>query len=628
MRNEIRRLMRYTYLIYVLSAAVNIAAFVSCNGVSESEPAADAEQTGSAADMVEVSLRMPSLSTRTSIGEDNGKTLVPKWDDGDEFGLLIRNTDGSAAVFDTQSEKLSEPFEFVYRPSAHDLRNVIFTGLVPRMSEGEYLYAAIYPKPSAGDIDGTTVRMSIPSVQTGEYDGGCDLMFARAVGDRLDPNLYNDLDDFEFEHLTHALKIHLPENVFGGKEVSDMRINFPRAVAGDLSLDIVTGATTFSGDETGITVHFAEPTTGGRDCWVYIKPGNMTDGQVSFMVTDGTEYSFPLTSDDGDFGDLKKQHITPVSLSAMKIRPRQEFKITVDYEQLGEPVRRLTTFTLGDYVFPGMDMPTVLENVQAREFIQNGSQTVTEFLIDMFVDEAERFASSGTTLLSEGIALESDNTYNLLGDLRPDRGGFNVKDLSANGFTINAPYLFFEDFSGVTKQEYGNSASWFTSSGLDGWSGSSVTINAGGYLDISTYIGTTAGNTGNRWGRCDSPTMSRVRDNIQVALTISYNIDGSEVRNAVTGRVQSRCIFGYHENNTAISGGSGNNPVKPANIVEEYNTNTNSYSNSMPEKTHTIQAGTKQTRFTWFEDYTRLSGAPSTVTPHMYIDNIRVSIAQ
>lgn len=600
--------MRYTYIKYALSVAIAVAALCSCSELAVELPFAGTEQTHDpAGEMVEIMLRVPSLATRTSIGSDDGKNLTPVWADGDSFGLYIENEAG----------KVDGPYKFTHRPNEHDKADNIFVGqlekdLVSSMYENEeYTYHAVYPYSESFVVDGSSIGCSIAAVQSGRYGSDADIMYASAVGGKLSRTFFNDLG-FEFRHLTHALKIHLPAGVFEGREVSGLGVNFPQPVSGDMKIDMASGKPQLSGTGNGVTVHFDEPTTGDCDIWVYIYPGNMSDGAVRFVVTDGTEYSFPLKSTW--FGELEARHITPVSLGAMTLREQQDYTITVNPDQLGEPVTVLNSLTLPDgYMFPGLEMSPTITDVT--------SPTPGEFKIKMFKDVAEKLVSSGVTSLS--MIMESDHAENL-----GAKGPCALSAVGTEGLTVKSPYLFFEDFSGVeTFSSYDEYDSGFNSgskdavSFLDGWTGARIGAQAGTSIRIAARRETSA----NYAARVDSAPISTLKDGASVNVKVSFECGMNQKNGGLGGTdVNQTCYMGSVTSSEAFNSGSTTGDFTDQFTIKE---STGSWTSVPNLKTYNVNGCTNVTRLSWRTMPQNKAGMNNN-TLWLYLDNIRVSIVQ
>lgn len=586
--------MRYTYIKYALSVAIAVAALCSCSELAVELPFAGTEQTHDpAGEMVEIMLRVPSLATRTSIGPDDGKNLTPVWADGDSFGLYIEY------IEEDGTSKVVGPYKFTHRANnEHDKADNIFVGqlekaMISEMFADEYTYHAVYPYSESFVVDGSSIGCSIAAVQSGRYGGDADIMYASAVGSKLSRTFFNDLG-FEFRHLTHALKIHLPANVFEGRGVTGLGINFPQPVSGDMKIDMASGEPQLSGTGNGVTVRFDEPTTDECDIWVYINPGNMSGGAVRFVVTDGTEYSFPLTSKR--FGNLEARHITPVSLGEMTLREQVDYTITVNHSQLGESVTVLNSLTLPDgYMFPGLEMSPTITDIT--------SPTPDEFKIKMFKDEAVRLESSGVTSLS--MIMESEHAENL-----GAKGPCKLSGVSTEGLTVESPYLFFEDFSGVSNYTTsGTDGQSLDPSGLIGWSGDQVSTYAAGYITLNAAALSKAIVT--------TTQLSNIKQGYYINIKLVVDVSGNRSKPLSSSAYEGIAYLTERTGNLGYSGtGSFNSDES-----KSFNY-TNNSSMVTREVVFTNKKASSNARLAIGHENTPAA------SPVFTIDNIRVSIVQ
>ena len=592
-----------------------VATFGSCSRAEEL-PFTGGKPSAGDGGMAEISLSLPSLSTRTSIEEDNygtaENTLVAKWDAGDSFGMLIRGAE--------LDERFDNLFEFTHSGSGHDVNNEIFTGSIPfddygrLMPAGTFDYYAIYPMPSA-PLSGTTAVCTIPVVQSGRYDDGADLMWAHAEGPELDNSFYNHIE-FKFKHLTHALRITVPEetNRFS-KEIDRITIEFPRAVAGDVLVDCTDGSMDMSPLKYGtIEVHFDEkyPFESGKSFWVYTAPVKLS-GAVRFTAYNDTECLMSEYVETESLVEMAPQRITPVKLGLPRGFQVTWFDYAVDWSQLGEPVDKMTLTLPEGYEFADGNRERSVFEVEGRF---------------RFPIRSELLAAKPIT---EPVEFSYDSEHAIVPEKKTIADQYNLNQ--RNDLPIKAPYLFYEDFDKASADtKTGNTSyntTWdLTSVNLPGWTGCNLQTeveNGNGYIGVHLYIGTTVGNTGNSWGRVDSPAMSNLKADANVSLSAYYSIKGTESSGSglFVGNwtLVSRCYFGYHTTPNEIRGGINNNPNRPDNSVD-YQTTT-----SYEEKNHILQNCTNATRLGWSIGYDN-TAQPAAQSLYMYIDNVRVSIAQ
>lgn len=525
------------------------------------------------------------------------ETLTVRWTKGDRIALWSYGN--GAAAFE------NVPFAFWY--PREDPTQGLFTGLVNAMAAGTYDYYAACPLPEAAA--GTKVTYTIPEIQNGRRNNDLDIMLAKTAAAELREEVLNDVT-LRFRHKVHALKVTIPEGKNHlGRPIEKLRIEFGRPVAGRMTWDLANpdAAPESAGTATGITVVFDTPVDEGDTFWVYAAPADLTGQPVRFVATDGTEFSWPLTSTG--FRNCAAGTITPVKLTIGELRPQQEFHIAIDHANLGEPVTEIEELAAGeDYAFPTLEL-----NNRTRTFTANADGT---FTTRIFCDQPL------SQLPTAELTVGSENTTGVYGKRCA------VSGLTADGCTIKAPYLFSEDFSGVTgndahANDKGNSAQEMTEVGLPGWTGCRWKTEAGTSVELRSFCGSHTVKTNLRSGRLDSPALACIRNGKQVSLRVSYDIGGaSDEKNGV-----ARCTFGWTTQSGPIAGGEGSQNY-PENKIDEFDAGTNGTPTYLPEaKSSTLTGCTAATRLTWHVFYHKISGSFITNKSfYLYMDNVRVTI--
>lgn len=362
-------------------------------------------------------VRIDAPATRTAMGDDG----TACWVKGDRLALWAYG-DGVPAF-----EQV--PFRFWYRKESPD--KAMFVGMVDPMAAGTYTYYGAYPLPEAAD--GTKVTYTIPSVQNGAWNGQLDIMLAATQGAELQEEILNEVT-LRFHHKVHVLKITVPQGRNRlGKPIERLRIDFPQPVAGRMTWDLTApeAAPEMAATSNAVTLEFAEPIDEGDTFWVYLAPADLRGGEVRFTATDGTEFSWPLTT--AGFDDCRAGVITPVNLTVAEARPQADFRIAVDPSHLGETVTQIDSLTMpAGYEFPALESCNTL-----KTFVKNSDGT---FTARIFNDQTDAFAQG----MEVGLTVSSENTEKVYGKR------CQVSAVSTGGCTLMAPYLFFEDFSEIT----------------------------------------------------------------------------------------------------------------------------------------------------------------------------------
>lgn len=539
-------------------------------------------------DRVEVRIAPPS--TRTALGDDG---VTTEWVKNDRIALWAFSGSGSA-VFER------EPFTFWSNKA--DRHGAFFVGSVPAMPVGSYRYYAAYPYPD--DVAGTRVTYEIPAEQDGTWRGELDVMLASAEAPELvaaDPDRLNDVNELAlgFSHKIHVLKVTIPtgRNLFG-RPVTTLRIRFPRPVAGRMTWDLAAPDETPSmeGTNDAVTLRFARPIGEGDSFWVFIAPGDMRGGEVLFTASDGTEFTWPLSSNA--FGNCTAGRITSVNLTLPEIRPSHDLRIAVDPSNLGEAVTEINSIVCSDgYVFPDLDIQNHTERVTP-----NGDGT---FSVRVFDDMGVGFP---------------DNTVSMTVGSANAEGVFGrkceVSNATASGCTIKAPYLFFEDFSEIISfnangdKGVGNaSCSDLSQYGLSGWYGARTQGEGG----ASVRIRLNGNGVVYYPARLDSAPISSLRENSTVRVSVVFN---ASVGGASTSRM--RCILGTSSDNGGFQGDDAISSITTLSSIAT----SDSYTNIPGEYSFEVGSCTRNTRLAW---QTSKDGWISGYS-NIYLDNIRVTI--
>ncbi len=534
-------------------------------------------------------VRIDAPATRTALGDDGAAC----WVKGDRLALWAYGAD--APAFE------QVPFRFWYRKESPD--KGMFVGMVDPMAAGTYTYYGAYPLPETAA--GTKVTYTIPSVQNGAWNGQLDIMLAATQGAELQEEILNEVT-LRFHHKVHVLKITVPQGRNRlGSPIERLHIEFPHPVTGRMTWDLTApeAAPEMAATSNAVTLEFAEPIDEGDTFWVYLAPADLRGGEVRFTATDGTEFSWPLTT--AGFDDCRAGVITPVNLTVAEARPQADFRIAIDPSHLGETVTQIDSLTMpAGYEFPALGRCRTL-----KTFVKNSDGT---FTARIFNDQT--FANG----MQVGLGTASENTEGVYGK-RCD-----VRDVTAAGCTIAAPYLFFEDFSETIPvsnyaDENGGSAQEMTDAGLPGWTGSRWKTDQQS-LEFRTYIGssTIVGRQDNKYGRVDTPPLP-LRSGRTVTLSVSYDIGSTN---------NSKCTFGWTTQSGPIAGGRGyDNRTPPENEVESFAPDASGSPTNMPtHKDYTIRNCVSGIRLSWFGTYN--SGLVTAKTFYFYIDNVRVTIVQ
>lgn len=570
----------FKQLAHLSAAALLTAAAVSCHDGDGLTPGTEPSRE------IEVSISAPA--TRTALLEDG---LTARWVRGDRIALWAY-TNGTAAF-------ANAPFTLWYPREAPE--QGLFTGMVGAMTAGTYDYYASYPTPEA--TDGTKVTYTIPAVQDGTWNGNLDIMLAATQGTELKEEILNEIT-LQFHHKVHALKITIPEgrNLLG-RPIEKLRIEFPQAVAGRMTWDLANPAAApeTAATENAITLDFATPVNEGDTFWVFVAPADLTGGEVRFVATDGVEYSWPLSA--WNFRDCAEGRMTPVRLTIDERRPQQTYKLTVDPARLGEPVTEINRLTMPEgYEFPNIELSTT-----TRTITPNNDGT---FSVRTFIDQAAALTAG----MQASMTVGSENTEGVSGK------GCEVRDVTADGCTITAPYLFFEDFSEILSFDAGANngignptAANLAPYNLPGWYGARAQGEAG----KSVRIRINSNGLIYYPARIDSCPIGCIKQGRSVNVKVTFNADAFNKSPS-----NMRCKVGTSNGGGGFAGNTSNNTVATLQIAENA---SSGFDNIVGEYDFTVSGCTAQTCLSW--NYTKNNGSVSGYTS-MFMDNIRVTIVR
>ena len=590
-----------TYIV-LLSGVAAMLFSASC---SESDsPSADLIADTQAGETSRVEILIPrNITTRTYISEDdNESSAAVEWAKGDELALWTKVTNEGGSP--------QGPTKFTYLAPSADEQNEWALFYCKEMEipvlQGQYTYYAVSPAPTSSS--GTTAYFTVPAEQDGKYDSSVrDILWAQPVeAKRLMANLRNQIN-FTFKHILHALKITVPSVPLDGG-ISKVRIEFPCAVAGRLGIDLTNGSTSLTEGANAITVTFDTPKMSGDTFWVFVAPNTAVSGEVHFIATDSTDYTFPKTS--SDFKKFESGRITPVSLTNLSKREQKDFTVKITENHLGEPITNIASLTLPEgYSTPGM---TTGSNIVP--LTKKGS----DFTIRMFVDVVDELAQNRKPL---SAPIESANTEGLTATGTVTASG------SDKIFALTAPYLFSEDFSNVKSADrYNDTDNDLASYNLPGWSGKRYRLEANLAAGINLHLAT-VNQIGNSLyhGRMDTPFMTHLKAGANVTLSVSYDIGGSMCTGNLGGRTTAYITYDF---GMVTSTEASNDAIETVAFTEEPGTE-GSYTNLPYHKTVTVNNCTQKHRLSWRTNArTDVHGA-STITGvniYLYLDNIKVSI--
>lgn len=578
-------------------------ALVACHSVEEIAPVVESNYPDALDG--EVRIMLPEGNTRAMIASD-GKNYV--WQAGDRFTLIARNSAGENAF---------TPCRFIYWVNNMEKGHSFFRGTPDAaMSDGTYTYYAVYP--STVTLNDLTASFTVPATQNGTYNSDIDFMVAKGSGGKLitcddDPETAETMNDmnFTFKHQLHALRFIVPQNNLSAA-IRKVHILFSENVVGDISVNIDTGSVTTTPNANKLTIDFGagNEKQAGDEFWVWLLPQSATFSRavdIRFEDANGNYSTRQLVT----FPQVcSKGSVTPIRINVPSQVGYTYLDYTTDDSQLGEPVTNLHLSLPTGYYFSDYSN---YKNITADS---QGKYTYIIFN-DMF----------DTTLRNAELPLdyESANAYvPTKVKLENMENTVNVGGRTENALTT--PYLFSEDFSGVSSFNYNmdkHTATIETKSlseyGLNGWYGGRVGSNgngANGAMGITVRHETVA----QYRGRLDSPGLTHIKQGKSVNVKITFD--------AVRSNEWAYMDYGIGRvsDGGSLSGGDG---ISVASVRLDPTTNEDAtYTAGKSTYTSgTFTGVTRDNRLSWVvsRDY-KAGNSFISRTWYIYLDNICVTI--
>lgn len=208
---------------------------------------------------------------------------------------------------------------------------------------------------------------------------------------------------------------------------------------------------------------------------------------------------------------------------------------------------------------------------------------------------------------------------------------------------LDVPYLFSENFSSITTYERDSKtgAQGTAVTGYDlsaatyglrsGWTGARTGGSAGQSIRVGSRVDRVVGYT-HTFGRLDSPTMSTIKPGTAVKVNVSFNYSGG--RDGDSG-YSPRAVVGYTTTSGAINGTTGSfsqdadnwNNIDEPTLIPSIST-SGSFSSVGQSMSYTITSCTSSHRLSWQIRGAGAGGLVSNGNQWLYVDNIKVQIAE
>ena len=609
MKNFLRQIVSFNIISLVISL------FVGCSS-KENTPHPDRQITVYLKAIQQDSDPSSSPTTRTAIGGENLDHTY--WSERDTIELYWRTTGSSDALNNGQ------PF------SCYRFEGTVstFSTEMEALPSGSYDYFATYPKPAS--VNGTQVTYNLPAEQPGtycppelhaEYTGNLDFMLATPLSSQ--PNLDgNNTLTMNFIHQCHVMRIQVPtgRNQWGSP-IHKLRVEFPSPVVGKMTMDLTdpTAAPTLTEGSNTVTAVLSKPLTesqeddvNGNYVWLFLCPGAV-NGTVRFTAYDENGYqSESLTIELNK--TLEAGKITPVNLTIPQELPVSWIDFSIVGNNLGEDPQSFTVTAPEGATF---------RNGEATQTFAINSQNKYSLA---FYNEVDGIAV-GDLLSREGVTI----TYDTPNVLISQQTAVTVQPEGHTSTNLTVPYLYYSDFSWITAEfhindEHSSSLNSGSKSGFfpdnPAWTGGRI----GGYPGTSVRVSCRREWFANYDARLDSEPMVKLKEGSSVKINVLFDY-GMHREEAGIGStdVGQTCYIGYVKDPKIFASGDTDGTF----VSEFYIQETGASWTNIPHKdySYTFEGCDRNTRLTWRTVCDR-SGTTNNSTCHLYLDNIRVSIAQ
>ena len=503
--------------IRTLAAALSLLSAACTDSTApEERPMADPE--GRIRVSVGAAPGIEALS-RTQIDPDGAGV---RWMPGDRIALWAVGS-RRQTVLDAQ------PFELLHY--AADYRSARFVADIAPMEEDTYTYYAVSPVPAAAE--GTKAGFDIPATQNGSRQLACDVMVAAPVADgrALTDGDNSEALNLTFSHKVHVLKIHIPANRMG-QPVERLTLTFPVPVTGRLTVDAADpdAAPVLDGADANrtLTLDFGTPQDAGATVFAVIAPVELAPEQEIEIKAYAAAHESVAARMPGK--NYRAGHTTPVNLTVP-----ERYRIT---RILFSLAGREGALDLPEDLAGGYGCSTLGEGIES--FTVTDVQT-GEILADFpAVDAENRYE-----IAFEGVFEDRFSGREVLVTFSSPRARvakrFTLPQIEADASNtlepFAVPYLFEEDFSSTPSFGHDdNNGLDATSAGSsshtdlaaedgmpDGWTGARCGGAAGQSVRICSRNECAAGVRGSYHGRIDSPALTGLREGTEADVTVTFS---------------------------------------------------------------------------------------------------------
>ncbi len=600
----------------VLAVFATLATLVGCSKAVEEVQNIETAKA-------ELSIGLPIGVSRTATDSEGNA----EWVEGDTFTLWAENRTGGFNI---------NGADFTMMYYWHSLQSAVFTSYANALTEGDYTYYAVSPKPLS--INNRKATYTLPAEQTGSVVGGeYDIMVATpTTTEALSAEKVNNLA-LEFNHKTHLLKMIIPKS---GNPLSNpikqVVFTFPTVVTGTITLDATTPTATpaISNGSKQLIVNIPEGFDEGELAWARIAEGTISGAVTYYAVSTIGERTLTRTF------NLSKMceggHITPLSLTIPDPIPPTTLRFKVGNNNLGEAVQKVYIY---DY-----------NGLLLKSFSANSSNTYDIEQLGIYEDGVfQTYAGQTFTIRFESANAIVEQKVKIPSVINK----YAVNTLPA----VDVPYLFFEDFTSIHTsfaKDDERVDNLMSANGMllnnymsvSGWNGAHVRGVAGQSVRVNVRHQSTMGATRTN-GRLDTPAMKGLKSGANVTLKVQFDM-GAYVNSGYGSNNEMFCMAGTHtqsesstlngKETTTVAGTEINDYSRIPGMFGSHclttgylpsNYNNNSFGSTFPTYSFTTSGCTSATRICWIPCCVQTTWfTAGNAHYYIYLDNIKVSIAQ
>ena len=599
---------------HFVAVVVTLMALVGCAKSADEGNSVEVAKT-------ELSIGLPINLSRTAIDE-SGKA---SWTEGDTFSLWAENRTGGYSLNGAN-------FTMMYY--WHSLQSAVFTSQANALNEGEFTYYAVAPVPES--YANNIANFTIPAAQQGDsFNGAYDVMVATPCqGEAILADKVNELA-LDFHHKMHTLKLTIPQgkNPFS-EAISQIVFSFPTKVVGGASVSILDPASKATLNPTGNTLTINTPSgfNVGDVAWGVILPVAIS-GEVSYYAVSASgqltnNRTFTLNK------ECKEGHITPLQITIPDPISPTVLRFAIGKNNLGEAVQKVTIIDHN-----GSVVKTFTGNSSQYDLIEYALFNNGTF---------KNYAGKTFTVRFESAHAIVETKVQIPSSLSKQ---------GVNTINLDVPYLFYEDFTNIHtsfEKDDERVSNLMKADGMllnnymyvSGWNGAHIKGVAGKSVRVNVRHQSTGGSTRSN-GRLDSPSMKNLKSGANVKLKVEFDM-GAYVNSGYSSKNGVFCVAGIHSNDESavlngvvettvlssvsndagrVAGEFSSVCLQTGNLSNNYN--NDSFGSTFPTYSYTANNCSSATRLCWFpcseqNNWTSVTNAHY----YLYIDNVRVSIAQ